>query len=43
MPEADEKSIKQDSPQGVDPNWSSDEEDKDNWHRNHFITCIVWD
>ena len=24
-----------------DPNWSADEGDNNNWHRNHFITCIV--
>ena len=23
------------------PNWSADEGDNNNWHRNHFITCIV--
>jgi len=24
-----------------DSNWSADEGDNNNWHRNHFITCIV--
>ena len=24
-----------------DPNWSANEGDKDNWHRNHFITYIT--
>ena len=23
------------------PNWSADEGENNNWHRNHFITCIV--
>ena len=24
-----------------DPSWSVDEGDNHNWHRNHFVTCIV--